>query len=118
MLAVEGGHASLELGAIVRMGEVPLSPLEVIPVLHVRHNPVDGGGPGQFQCLVTFLEILDVTSPPLLDHIAKGALDHLGQVHEVGPEALEALGEQVLEQAGPVQPHIALIPLNLLVRIL
>ena len=141
MFTVECGHASLELGAIVGMGEVPLeppvdpdvcpgcvgvlrgllrvpaqaplSPLEVVPVLHVGHNPVDGGGPGHFQCLVTFLEILDVTSPPLLDHVAKGALDNLGQVHEVGAEALETLGEQVLEEAGPVQPHVALIPLKL-----
>ena len=82
MLAVEGCHASLELGAIVGMGEIPLespvnpdvcpgcvgvlrgllrvpaqaplSPLEVIPVLHVGHNPVDG----------TLLE--DVVSGPQL----------------------------------------------------
>ena len=119
MLTVEGGHASLELRAIVRMTGVPLvspvdpnicpgsvgvlsglltvpaqaslSPHEVIPVLHMGNYAMEGGSPGHLELLVAFLEILDVTSPPLLDIVAKGALDHLGQVHEVGAKALEAL---------------------------
>ena len=101
------------LNGLLRVpAQASLCPLHVIPVLNMGHDAVDGGGPGHLQFLVTLFEILDVSSPPLLDHVAKAALHQLGQVHEVVTKDLEALGEHVPEEAGPVQPHVALIPLN------